>query len=68
MAYVISLIPFLIVNGVLTGTGIDGEIVWYNKLHNMGLRLVTIPIEDTIYSLLMLLITTHVFEALKKSN
>lgn len=68
MAYLISLIPFLIVNGVLTGTGIDSEIVWYNNHHNMGLRLITIPIEDTIYSLLMLLITTHVFETLKKPN
>lgn len=66
VAYLISLIPFLIVNGILTGSGIDGEIVWYNNNHNLGIRLVTIPIEDTVYSLLMLLITTHVFEVLKK--
>lgn len=53
--YCIILIPFFIVNGILTGTGIEDQVVWYNNAENMGVRLVTIPIEDTIYNLGMLL-------------
>ena len=53
--YLIILIPFFIVNGVLTGTGIDDQVVWYNNDENLGIRLITIPIEDVIYNLGMLL-------------
>ena len=53
--YLVILIPFFIVNGILTGTGIEDQVVWYNNLENMGLRLATIPVEDTIYNLGMLL-------------
>ncbi|MEM7187809.1 MAG: lycopene cyclase domain-containing protein [Bacteroidota bacterium] len=58
--YLVILIPFFIVNGVLTGTGIDDQVVWYNNLENSGIRMVTIPIEDIIYNLGMLL-TVFVF-------
>ena len=61
IAYLISFIPFFLVNGILTGTGIQDQIVWYNNDENIGFRLGTIPVEDTIYSLLMLLSTTHFF-------
>jgi len=37
------LIPFIIVNGILTGTGIEGEAVLYNDAENLGLRMGTIP-------------------------
>lgn len=53
--YLVILIPFFIVNGVLTGTGIDGQVVWYNNTENLGLRMLTIPVEDVIYNLGMLL-------------
>lgn len=55
LTYLVILIPFFIVNGVLTGTGIQDEVVWYNNDENLGIRLGTIPIEDTIYNLGMLL-------------
>ncbi len=61
-AYLFVLIPFLLVNGILTGTGIEDQVVWYNNAENMGLRILTIPVEDTIYNLLMLLIVATVYE------
>jgi len=64
--YIVILIPFFIVNGVLTGTGIEDQVVWYNNLENMGIRMGTIPVEDTIYNLGMLLTVlalTHFFES-----
>ncbi len=52
--YLIILIPFFLVNGILTGTGIEDHVVWYNNDENLGIRLLTIPIEDVIYNLGML--------------
>jgi lycopene cyclase domain-containing protein len=50
LAFIISLIPFFIMNAVLTGTGIENEIVWYNDLQNSSFRFNTIPIEDVMYA------------------
>ncbi len=63
--YVIILIPFFLVNGVLTGSWIEDQVVWYNNAENLGLRLGTIPAEDIIYNLGMLLtvlVFTEIFE------
>lgn len=65
IAYLLHLIPFFIVNGVLTGYGIEAPIVWYNNMENLSLRLVTIPVEDTIYALLLLLMNVFFYENFK---
>lgn len=57
LAYLVILIPFFIVNGILTGMLTPEPIVWYNNTENLGLRLVTIPIEDFAYAFSMLLLS-----------
>ena len=56
------LIPFFIVNGILTGTGIENEVVWYNNSENLNFRLGTIPIEDSIYAFSMILMNLVLVE------
>ncbi len=65
-SYLFVLIPFFIVNGILTGSFIDQEIVWYNNEENLGIRIGTIPADDFFYNMLMLLTVTTIYEALKK--
>lgn len=62
IAYFIHLIPFIAVNGVLTGSLIDNPIVWYNDEQNLGIRFITIPVEDTVYALLLLLMNITFYE------
>ncbi len=63
--YLWHLIPFVIVNGILTGTGINEEVVWYNKNAILGYRIGTIPIEDTLYSFSLMLMNISIFEWLR---
>jgi lycopene cyclase domain-containing protein len=62
LMWAIHLIPFLIINGVLTAR----PIVWYNNEQNMNIRIGTIPFEDMWYSMLMLLIVLTVYEPIRK--
>jgi lycopene cyclase domain-containing protein len=55
LSYCIILVPFFIMNGILTGTFIEGEVVWYNDAENLGIRLLTIPLEDVFYGLSLLI-------------
>ena len=64
--FIVSLIPFFIVNGILTGTLTDEPIVMYNNLQNTMIRIGTIPIEDFIYCLFMLGLTIWIYESQKK--
>lgn len=66
IAFIIILIPFFLVNGILTGSYIENEVVWYNNNENLGIRLLTIPIEDTIYAFSMLLYTLFFWKLFKK--
>ncbi len=66
ITYFFHLIPFSIVNGILTGSFLEEPIVWYNNEENLGIRIFTIPIEDSMYSLLLLLMNISLFEFFKK--
>lgn len=60
--YLIMIIPFLIVNGVLTGTGLDAPIVWYNPDEIMGIRIRTIPFEDVFYGMSLIGLNILLYE------
>lgn len=49
ISFIISLIPFLGVNGVLTGIATEKPVVWYNEAHKVAPRIWTIPMEDVSY-------------------
>jgi lycopene cyclase domain-containing protein len=66
ISFLIILVPFFIVNGVLTGTGLEEPIVWYNNAENLGIRLITIPIEDIGYAFTMIFGNILLIEKLKK--
>ncbi len=55
LSYLVLLIPFFIVNGILTGSFIHQEVVWYNDLENLSIRLFTVPVEDIFYGMALIL-------------
>lgn len=66
LAFIISLVPFYIVNGVLTSI----PVVLYNNHQNIGLRVGTVPFEDHFYSMALLVMNVGFFEYFrnKKTN
>ncbi|MCX6334661.1 MAG: lycopene cyclase domain-containing protein [Bacteroidia bacterium] len=66
ITFPIILIPFLIVNGILTGTLINDEVVWYNGAEIKGIRLLTIPVEDIAYGFSLILINLLIMGYLQK--
>ena len=64
-AFVVALIPFFVVNGILTGLATEEPIVWYNDSHNTGIRLFTIPLEDVFYNFSLLIPIIGIYHFLK---
>ncbi|MFK7812109.1 MAG: lycopene cyclase domain-containing protein [Maribacter sp.] len=63
--YPILLIPFFIINGILTGTGIEQAVFDYDPQAILGIRILSIPIEDMFYNFSLILLPlalTHIFE------
>ncbi len=54
-AFLVVLIPFLMINGVLTGGFTNRPVVVYNPDEFIGLRVVSIPLEDAVFGFLNLL-------------
>lgn len=63
-SYLVSIIPMLIVNGLLTAK----PVVYYNENEITGLRIGSIPIEDFLYNLAMLVICIGLYEWFTRLN
>ena len=66
ITFLIMLIPFFIINGILTGTGIPNEVVWYNNNENLGIRILTIPVEDITYAFSLIISNLFISDCLYK--
>lgn len=66
--FLVMLFPFFIVNGILTGTGIEDQVVWYDNTENLGIRVLTVPIEDSIYALGMLLTVLIIMDYIESNK
>ncbi|MCB0774031.1 MAG: lycopene cyclase domain-containing protein [Flavobacteriales bacterium] len=64
LSWIVLLVPFFIVNGLLTRGRPEGPVVWYNDAETLGIRLGSIPVEDVAYGLLMFLVVLTVYETL----
>lgn len=61
LAFIISLFPMLIVNGLLTAL----PVLIYNNAENCGIRLGTIPIEDFAYNMILLCMNIGLYKFLE---
>jgi len=66
LSFFVSMIPFFLINGILTGSFIQEQVVWYDPSQNLNIRMFTIPIEDSIYNLMMLMMTVQLIEWFRK--
>lgn len=64
----VLLIPFLIVNGILTGTGIEQEVFIYNTDAITGIRIFTIPVEDVFFAFSLLLMVIGLTAIIEKRS
>ncbi|MFL5730931.1 MAG: lycopene cyclase domain-containing protein [Cytophagaceae bacterium] len=61
VAYLVHLIPFFVINGMLTSI----PVILYNNAENTGLRIGSIPVEDMAYSMILLLMNVSFYEYFK---
>lgn len=53
VSYLFICIPFLLINGALTGMFTENPVVWYNPTGFSEIRVITIPMEDFYYNALL---------------
>ncbi|WP_293884824.1 lycopene cyclase domain-containing protein [Sphingobacterium sp. UBA1498] len=62
LVFTLLMLGFLPVNGILTGTGLESPIVNYNPMEFMGIRILTIPVEDAVYGYTQFLLVLYFFK------
>jgi lycopene cyclase domain-containing protein len=67
-AFIIILIPFLLVNSVFTGAFTLEPIVIYNPEEYLGIRIGTIPLDDFAYNFLMQFMILTVYFGIKRGK
>jgi lycopene cyclase domain-containing protein len=65
VSYAVILLPFVLINGILTGHFTADPVVWYNDDENMGMRFLSIPWDDFIYNYSLFLFPVLMAELLK---
>ncbi len=68
LTYLFLLPGFFLVNGILTGTGLEAPIVNYNSDDIMNVRIMTIPIEDSLYGYTLFILNVYVFKRFQKPS
>lgn len=68
LSFIVIYIPFFLVNSALTGSYSDHPVVFYNDQENLGIRLGTMPLEDSFYCFTLLYGIVVLFEYLKNKN
>lgn len=68
LVYTVLMLGFFPVNGVLTGTGLESPIVNYNPKDFLGIRMLTIPIEDAVYGYTQFLLVIYFFKKFKTNK
>lgn len=64
IAWAVCIIPFLIVNGILTAM----PVVIYSNPETLGIRIFTIPVEDVFYGMLNILQVITIYEWLRQKT
>ena len=65
LAFLVISVPFLLVNGVLTGGFTEVPVVQYNPAEYFGVRIGSVPVDDSAYNFLMLFSMLTIFEGLR---
>ena len=64
----VLMLGFFPVNGVLTGFGLESPIVNFNPNNFLGIRMITIPIEDAVYGYTQFLLVLYFFKLFSKNK
>lgn len=66
LSFLVIYLPFFGVNSALTGMFTEKPVVFYDNHENLGIRLGTMPLEDSFYCFSMLYTSVVAFEYLRK--